>query len=189
MVNKKSPLWSSFVSLFSLSRFALVVSVCLVAACGPRGTPPPTIMPLWLYYQPTALALTATALARPTTLALTPTLVQPRAVTPTLSNASPQPRATATPADGLMEIEVGDYYFRPQSVTVTVGTTIIWNPVGYLVHTIDPVDPPSPWRGGVTAGAGTPTYEFTFNRLGTYIYTCNYHPSAMDARIIVIKKP
>ncbi len=85
-----------------------------------------------------------------------------------------------------MVIEVGDYYFYPQVVTVTVGTAVIWNPVGYLVHTIVPVKPPSRWRGGVTAGVGTRVYQFIFNRPGTYKYTCDYHPSAMDGRIIVV---
>ncbi|MGQ0605066.1 MAG: cupredoxin domain-containing protein [Anaerolineales bacterium] len=109
--------------------------------------------------------------------------------TPAPSLAPSRPQATGTPADGIVVLEVGDYYYKPQVVTVTVGTKVIWHSVGELVHTIDPVDPPSKWRGGVTAGAGSPDYRFTFNRLGIYKYTCNYHPSAMDAWIVVIEGP
>jgi len=108
-------------------------------------------------------------------------------MTPTPSVVRTLLAATATPDDGTAEVIVGDYYYYPQVVTVTVGTLVRWEPIGDLVHTIMPVDPPSVWKGGGTSGAGSPAFEFTFRRIGTYHYYCIYHPGEMDAWIVVIE--
>ncbi len=157
----------------SKSLISLSFSMCFTAACASGLATPSSQSPT------PELTLAA--------LALTPTLERPRGMTPTptiVVTLRPLPtRAT----EGIVVIDVGDYYFYPQVVTVTVGTTVIWNPVGELVHTIVPVDPPSPWKGGGTGGAGTRAYQFIFNRPGTYKYTCRYHPGEMDAWVVVIE--
>jgi plastocyanin len=110
-------------------------------------------------------------------------------MTPTLLPTSHRPARTATPASGTLEIEVGDYYFEPQVALVTAGTVVRWVPVGDLVHTIVPLEPRTGFRFGVTAGRGSPTVERMFSRLGTYLYTCDYHPKVMDAWIVVVDPP
>jgi plastocyanin len=79
-----------------------------------------------------------------------------------------------------------DYIFSPDVITVTAGTTIHWVPVGSAEHSIIPVDPPYHWRGGSTAGSGSPTVMWRFNQPGTYRYYCDYHPGGMVALINVI---
>jgi plastocyanin len=131
---------------------------------------------------PTALVVKPTLAAQP---ALTSMAVAARAMTITPSLA-PRVRPTGTPAVGEMKIIVGDYYFNPQVVTVTVGTRVSWVPEGVLYHTIVSNDSPPVFRGG-TAGLGTRAFERTFRRPGVYKYHCDYHPGAMNAVVVVIE--
>jgi plastocyanin len=114
-----------------------------------------------------------------------PTAAQTAQIAPT---PLPEGRhyATPTPAAGILEIKVGDYFFDPPIVTTTVGTTVVWIPVGDLQHTIVAKDPPNAFRTGYTAGLGSPTFDWTFDRPGTIFYHCDYHPGAMDAILFVI---
>jgi len=166
----------------------LAAIASLPAACAPSRTSQPTPTSLAaMALEMTANAPTPTAPIRPTLPTTTSLLARPEGRTPTPAPVGTQLAATATALSGIVTIEVGDYYYRPQVVTITVGTTVIWEPVGYLFHTIAPVDPPAAWRGGGTSGAGSPAYEFTFKKPGTYKYTCDYHPSAMDAWVVVVE--
>jgi plastocyanin len=134
----------------------------------------------------------------PATAAHTPTQpVQAPLMTPTLAltnafadTSTPQVRdfATATPQAGVLEIKVGDYFFDPAIVTITVGTTVIWQAVGDLQHTIVPKDPPNAFPTGYTAGTGSPDVDWTATRPGTIQYHCDYHPGAMDAILIVVEE-
>lgn len=122
------------------------------------------------------------AVAQP---ALTSMAVLARGLTVTPSPAGPRTLVTATPTRGEMVIIVGDYYFKPQNALITTGTRVTWVPEGVLYHTIVSRASPPVFSGG-TAGLGTPTYEYTFRRAGTYDYHCDYHPGAMDAVIEVV---
>lgn len=154
--------------------------MCLTAACaGGIATPPPR-SPATEFTLP---APTPVALTLP---AMTSTRVRPRGMTPTPSPVISLVPATATIAEGMTQIEVGDYYFDPRVVTVTVGTTVTWEPVGDVVHTIESAESPPFFRGG-TSGAGSPVFRYTFRRPGTYAYFCEYHPGEMDAWIVVIE--
>lgn len=186
MQTKKSSKWSHLRVGFIVKLLITLVSpACLIAAClGGAATPSSPGLPA----DSTPPASTPTAPSRPTLPATPSTSEATREVQP---SPSPQPAqqaaATATPAEGQAEITIGDYYFYPQVVTVTVGTTVTWMPVGYLVHTIvTKNDATRPFRGD-TAGAGTPPFEFTFHEPGVYPYYCDYHPGAMDAWIVVIE--
>jgi plastocyanin len=116
---------------------------------------------------------------------LTPSVTRPPAAT---ALPSPIP-LTPTPVSGLIEIKVEDYVFIPAFITITAGTTVHWVPVGSAEHSIVPRDPPVPWRGGATAGLGSPTVEWTFDTPGTYSYFCDYHPAGMEAVLVVIGTP
>jgi plastocyanin len=155
-------------------------AVCLAAlsaACG--SSPGARVTP--------APAPTVNAASPPTQPA--PTL-PPSPDRPTSAGATPtrQTRtiATATPRPGILEIKVGDYFFDPAVVTITVGTTVIWQAVGDLQHTIVPKDPPNAFPSGYTAGTGSPDVDWTATRAGTIYYHCDYHPGAMDAILVVV---
>ena len=115
----------------------------------------------------------------------TPALVMPRGMTPTPSPVIVWPTATPT-EEGIAEVEVGDYFFEPQVVTITLGTMVRWRAVGDLHHSILSKDSPSVFEGG-TGGSGSRPFTFTFRSPGTYAYYCDYHPGEMNAWIVVVE--
>lgn len=170
----------------------LVIGVCLAAACAGAATPSAPD-PL-LVVTPAAAAIPGPAQLSPAPALIRTTAPQPaltsmavalRALTITPSSAGPRPAATKTPVVGQLEIIVGDYYFNPQVVTVTVGTTVTWVPEGVLYHTIVSKASPPVFRGGTT-GLGSPNFKYVFRRPGVYEYHCDYHPGAMNASLIVV---
>jgi plastocyanin len=167
----------------------VLTSLCLAglaAACG--GSPAVRVTPQTVSDLPSPVP-TVAVVASPTQPAATPT--GGPALNPTAEGAAvstPQVRefATATPRPGTLEIKVGDYFFDPAVVTITVGTTIIWHAVGDLQHTIVPKDPINAFPAGYTAGTGSPDVDWTATRAGTIFYHCDYHPGAMDAILVVV---
>jgi plastocyanin len=169
---------SSSLTRFSIRLLIVLSSIALLTISCAGGTVRSTsVIPTTEVTQPAA--------PREPTTAEIPTLVVVGRVTPTPSAGNRQ--STATPTDeGVVEIEVGDYFFQPQVMTVTVGTLVRWRPVGDLFHTIVSKESPSLFKGG-TEGLGSRPFTFTFRNPGTYAYFCDYHPDAMDAWIVVVE--
>jgi plastocyanin len=148
---------------------------CLAAACaGAPATPSPLPEPSPENTRP---APTPTALVQPT-----PT---PRPQPTTPPTRTPRPAASPTAAERDRVITVGEYFFDPQVMTVTVGTTVKWVGVGDRVHSMIVVEGPSEWKGEV-GDMGSPPFELTFTEPGEYYYTCDVHPSSMDGWIVVV---
>ncbi|MGE5707094.1 MAG: plastocyanin/azurin family copper-binding protein, partial [Bacteroidota bacterium] len=78
---------------------------------------------------------------------------------------------------------VRDFSFSPVTLTVPVGTTVIWRFEGPTPHsaTSDPGSAQQ-WNSGVL-GAGA-TYSRTFNAAGSFPYHCDPHPF-MKGTIVV----
>jgi plastocyanin len=69
-------------------------------------------------------------------------------------------------------IQMGDYYFLPLRVSVPVGTTLVWQNTGSVVHTATASN--LVWdTGDVSAGE---TKSVTFEAAATYTYACTPHP-------------
>lgn len=68
-------------------------------------------------------------------------------------------------------IEISNVQFSPMDATVPVGGTVEWRfeDGGVLHH----VESPGAFDSGIT---GDGTYTHTFDRAGTYTYTCSIHP-------------
>ena len=107
---------------------------------------------------------------------------------PTATTA-PSPTATAVPsptaASGntkMVTVINGNdgFAFSPASLTVTVGTTVVWQNGTGAPHTVTS-DTGSTLNGMLNTGG---TYSFTFTKAGTYSYHCEIHPY-MKAMIIV----
>src|SRR5579884_1254050 len=141
--------------------FTMLAVLALLAACGGSatgtgGTTPTTV--------PTTAATSA------------PTTVSTPTNTPTSSSGS----AVTITTDSS-----GSFAFSPATLTVKVGTTVIWTNTTSAPHTVTSDDgktfdsgssnPVSP-QGG--------TFKFTFTKPGTYTYHCQFHPY-MKATIIV----
>jgi plastocyanin len=132
----------------------LAIAVCLIvllAACGGgniSNTNPPST---------------------PTTVASTPD-------TPSPTNTS---SATPTPVPGFTQVVLiitesnGSFSFNPTTLTIRVGTTVIWKNMSSAPHTVTSDDGQTFDSGTVAPGG---TFKFKFTTVGTFSYHCNYHP-------------
>jgi quinohemoprotein ethanol dehydrogenase len=77
-------------------------------------------------------------------------------------------------------LQIGDYYFLPNRVGVSVGTTLNWENDGSVVHTVTASDK-SFDSGDVAPGQ---TVALTFNQAGTFTYNCSPHPWMLGQIIV-----
>ena len=84
---------------------------------------------------------------------------------------------TATPAsatsadDKTVVVQLGEHFFDPSSITVKVGTTVVWRNNGQQTHDIHARD------GSFDSPLLNPgnTFTFTFTKPGLYPYYCIPH--------------
>ncbi len=127
----------------------------------PQGTPTPQAA--------------ATSPATATTMPMPPTQNVPA---PTAAaRAATAPVTPAAP--GIVAVRIVDFAFDPATVTIPVGTTVLWTNTG-VEHTTTSSD--NVWGSEVLERGDTFRYQFT--RPGTYPYICGLHPD-MQATIIV----
>lgn len=92
-------------------------------------------------------------------------------------------QAASLPAGPTSRITVGDNFFSPASATTTVGSKVTWTWSGVAPHSVsgkfDGKDVFSP------VNTGTGTFEFTFEKAGTFDYECGVHGPSMAGRIVV----
>ena len=90
------------------------------------------------------------------------------------------PSGSAAPATGTATIEISDFAFGPQELTVQAGTVVTWaneDGVGHSIKSGDgSFDSPDFGQGE--------TFSFTFNEPGTYPYVCGIHDS-MTGTVVV----
>ena len=114
-----------------------------------------------------------------TTATATPTATAQATATPT-----PTPTATSTPSAtaAVKMVETDKYHFTPDTLTVKVGTMVVWTNTSDAPHTVTS-DTPGVF-GSTTNITQNQTFSFTFTTAGTFPYHCNIHPY-MKATIIV----
>ena len=108
--------------------------------------------------------------------------------TPSGSNNNPMPNQMPAPsADQGSQpgqqvasnaINIQNFSFTPQTLTVKTGTTVVWTNNDSTVHQIK-----SATFNSSQLSKGQ-TFSFTFNDKGTFDYICSIHPS-MTGKIIV----
>jgi plastocyanin len=82
------------------------------------------------------------------------------------------------PARAVFLIE--DYHFQPLELTVPVGTRVTWTNQGEDAHTV--VSDSGLFRsGGLDTGE---SFSFTFDKAGTYHFTCSVHPRMVGTVIV-----
>ncbi|MGD2156346.1 MAG: cupredoxin domain-containing protein [Anaerolineales bacterium] len=90
-------------------------------------------------------------------------------------------------AGDIVNVIAGDSFFDAKTVTVTVGTTVVWENGGNRGHTVTSDDGVFN-SGNLNSGD---TFEFTFEDIGEYPYYCDYHggPGGVGmAGIIIVTK-
>lgn len=113
----------------------------------------------------------------------TPTL-PPFSLLPEHTSAPTPTLAPSSTPESIVYIKVGDFGFILDTVTVLVGTTVIWTyeqgETGF--HTVTSED-------GIFAseqlGIGD-SFSFTFNEPGTYPYYCTFHTNDLEDGVIIV---
>jgi plastocyanin len=78
------------------------------------------------------------------------------------------------------EVTIDNFSFRPQTITVVVGTTVTWTNRDDIPHTVVSDD-------GVFKSKARDTdekFSYTFDKAGTYPYHCSLHPK-MTGQVVV----
>ena len=90
------------------------------------------------------------------------------------------PSGSAAPTTGTATIEIAEFAFGPQELTVQAGTVVTWaneDGVGHSIKSGDgSFDSPDFGQGE--------TFSFTFNEPGTFPYVCGIHDS-MTGTVVV----
>ncbi|MBI4216161.1 MAG: cupredoxin domain-containing protein [Chloroflexi bacterium] len=144
------------------------------------STPRATLPPAPAATLALTLAPTATATPAPTATAT------PRPTATVTATATPAPTAVTTPRPAEQALELRTFSFQPASVTVKVGTTLVWTNRDSTAHTVTSTATPT----GVSSfdsGLLVPgqTFRLTVNQVGSYTYVCTIHP-AMTGEVTVV---
>jgi plastocyanin len=93
---------------------------------------------------------------------------------------SPSVNASEQPSAANAAVQIDNFVFGPQTLTVPVGTTVTWTNSDDIPHT-------SVSTEGVFKSKVLDTDEkftYTFTKAGTYPYYCTIHPK-MTGKIVV----
>lgn len=76
------------------------------------------------------------------------------------------------------QVAIDDFAFRPETLTVAVGTSVTWSNEDATSHTVTAgdEDDPDPDTFDLTVDEQGQTVEFTFDEAGSYAYYCVLHP-------------
>jgi plastocyanin len=93
---------------------------------------------------------------------------------------SPAVKANDQPSATSAEVKIDNFSFGPQTITVSVGTTVTWTNRDDIPHT-------SVSTEGVFKSKVMDTddrFSYTFTKAGTYPYYCSIHPK-MTGQVVV----
>ena len=91
----------------------------------------------------------------------------------------------AAPAAGTVQVNIFNYKFDPETVTVVAGTTVTWTNKDEIPHTVASTDKSFPASAGLDTGD---SYSYTFTKPGTYSYYCTLHPFMKGTVVVTAGK-
>jgi plastocyanin len=92
----------------------------------------------------------------------------------------PNAAANDQPSGASADVKIDNFSFGPQTLTVSVGTTVVWTNRDDIPHTVVSTD-------GVFKSKVRDTdekFSYTFTKAGTYPYFCSVHPK-MTGKVVV----
>jgi plastocyanin len=98
------------------------------------------------------------------------------------SGPATAPASTSPAAQSGAKVEIDNFSFTPNELTISVGTTVTWTNHDDVPHTATAKGKPSAFDSKALDTDGK--FSFTFNQPGTYTYYCRLHPH-MTGKIIV----
>ncbi len=87
---------------------------------------------------------------------------------------------TGAPTPPNIEVAIAGFAFKPATLNILVGTTVVWHNNDVASHTVTARDK-SFDSGGLSKDG---TFSFTFKQKGTFEYYCQIHPQ-MKGEIVV----
>ncbi len=75
-------------------------------------------------------------------------------------------------ASSTKTVTISQYKFEPRTLTITVGTTVIWTNNDSAAHTVTSTDGETFDSGNLPSGGA---FSFKFTTAGTFAYYCRYH--------------
>jgi plastocyanin len=99
---------------------------------------------------------------------------------------TPVPSGASQVKSGFLTVTVGDNYFYPEELRVTVGSTIEWDYSGgggetESIHNVIASDNAFS-SGDLNPGS---RFAFVFGRSGEFDYVCSYHVRQMTGKVLV----
>src|SRR5215469_13163000 len=107
-------------------------------------------------------------------------LLTPVVIAMLLLTGSPSVKASGQPSGPNAEVKIDNFSFAPETIKVSVGTTVTWTNRDDIPHTVVSTD-------GVFKSKVRDTdeqFSFTFTKAGTYSYFCSVHPK-MTGKVVV----
>ncbi len=90
---------------------------------------------------------------------------------------------TAATVNAGATIEISEYQFSPETVTVKAGDAVVWKNMGNVAHTVTETTTPRTFAStDINPGQ---SFTQTFPTPGTYNYVCSIHPDRMHGTIVV----
>jgi plastocyanin len=179
----------------AIGLISAVISACAVASNAPTPQPTVTALVRDAPALPSATPIPATATPL---IGFTPQTSQrnssgiPLPYAPNAVNVvvtyTPAPAGTPLPKSGLASVSVGDNYFYPQEVRVTVGSTVEWDYNGgggetESIHNVVAANNTFS-SGDINPGS---RFAYTFELPGEFDYVCTYHVRQMTAKVFVVQ--
>src|SRR5204862_579682 len=93
---------------------------------------------------------------------------------------TPSVAANDQPSEASADVKIDNFSFGPETLTVSVGTTVVWTNRDDIPHTVVSTE-------GVFKSKVRDTdekFSYTFASAGTYPYYCSVHPK-MTGKIVV----
>ena len=93
------------------------------------------------------------------------------------------PAVSALASSPTKKVTIGNFFYRPKSMTVNKGTKVtwVWASQG-IAHNVSVKSGPAKFRSGKQSKG---TFSFTFKKKGTYHLICTIHPTLMKETIVV----
>ena len=107
-------------------------------------------------------------------------LAAPVMIAMLLLGGSPSVTANDQPSGASADVKIDNFSFGPQTLTVSVGTTVVWTNRDDIPHTVVSTE-------GVFKSKVRDTdekFSYTFTKAGTYPYFCSVHPK-MTGKVVV----
>ncbi len=89
--------------------------------------------------------------------------------------------ALSSCAGGAKTVDMKDFKYLPEEITITEGTKVTWKNIDVEAHTVTT----NGWDSGVIEAGKT--YSRTFDVAGTYDYRCVFHPTMLGRLIVTAK--